>query len=109
MLFFFAKISFAIVIPSVVVNDAAASSFPVSREECAAFVSGAIPVRTWIWSTRPVTLMPAPTRSDRIPVAVNPEKFRCRPDRIYPDNPRRRRRADPDANGNLSAKGSMAG
>jgi len=95
-------IAVVLVIPVMAVFEAAVRTVPIAGIEASAFVARADPMRTLIRRASPVAAMPEIAAVHWIPVTVNPEIARPGAHR-HDIVARRRRRADLDANGDLSS------
>ena len=102
------KIAVMAAIPSVIVFHAAVIAFPITREKLCAIVVRADPVSTFIRRTGPVSVMPAITAADGIPISVHPGKAGSGSSGMHCHNTRWRGRSDPDADANLSAQTESA-
>src|SRR5713226_1185047 len=91
-------------VPAVIVLHPAVFSFPIPFIVLPALIAWRPPPSATIWRPGPVTLMPLPVVSDRIPIAFDPNILGSGLGRKNADDTWRRRRADSDANRNLSAK-----
>ena len=93
-------IAIMIVVPVMVVFEAAMFTFPVAVEVAAAFVSRSDPMRARVRRTAPIAFMPAIMAVHGIPIAIDPKI-------IWPGTrgndvvARRRRRSDLDADSDL--------
>ena len=94
----------AIAIPVVAVFKAATITFPVTIIESFAIVTGANPASARVRRPGPITPMPAVMASDGIPVAIDPHKFWTGLNRMFVIGARRRRSANPYANGHLGTR-----
>ena len=65
-------VAVVMMIPAVIVLDAPAVSSPVALVELAAFIAGTDPIRAWVRSPSPITLVPLVMVSHRIPVSIDP-------------------------------------
>jgi hypothetical protein len=110
---FLAIIPVPITVPVVVVVHPAPISFPVPFKVFPALITRSPPTSAGIGCPSPIASMPVPMVSHRIPIAIDPYIFGCgwksvnhwRRWRRAVNHWRRWRRTDPDADGNLSAKG----
>ena len=100
----FAIVTIPVVIPPVIVFKASPRSFPVSLIIHTALIPGAVRSRSFIRSTRPVSLMPFPMIPNGIPISVNPCEIRTRSCRQHADNSRRRWWTDSHADRYLGRK-----
>ena len=96
-------IAVVIVIPVMIVFEAAMRAIPVACVEAAAFMARADPTRAGVGRTSPISLVPNVTAVHRIPVAIDPGVFRSRADR-NDIMPRRRRRPDLNSNRDLGSR-----
>lgn len=101
---FFPMIAVSIMVRAVVVFDPAAISFPVACKVFPVLITRSEPISTLIWRPSPVTSMPLPMVSHRIPVALDPYIFRPGRRLNNGNDGRRWRRADRDVDGDLSSK-----
>ena len=85
-----------ILVPTMVVGETAAVTFPVTVEEAFAVVMRRYPHRPCIRRTSPITFMPAVVSAYWIPISGDPDKLRTRPDGRNRHDPGRGRGADPD-------------
>src|SRR5262249_27902970 len=99
-----AKISVPVTVPVVVMLHAAAISFPVTLKVFAALIARSPPTSADIGCPSPIALMPVPMVSNRIPITIDPYIFGFGCGWQNVNNWGRWRRADPDADGDLSAK-----
>jgi hypothetical protein len=97
-------ITFAIVVPVMVVWTVAPRSAPVSFEEPIALIAGPYPTRAFIGWTRPVAIVPLIATPHGIPITIHPKKARAGCGRPNPDNPWWRRRPDSDSNRKIRSK-----
>jgi len=67
------KISIAIVVPSVLVNDHASGPIPLSIAKHGSFIPSRDPLRPWIRRQRPVAFVPHVLTLHGIPVTGNPD------------------------------------
>lgn len=97
-----AVVAVTFAIPVVAMFETAAVTFPVAVVIAFTVVARTDPTSASVGRTSPVTLMPAVVMSHRIPIAVDPDIFGAWLTRVFVIGARRRRCADPDADGNLS-------
>lgn len=71
-------VAIMVVIPMMVMFEAAAVAVPVAVVIAAAFMARANPARASIGRQRPIAGMPAIVMSVRVPIAINPEVIRPR-------------------------------
>jgi hypothetical protein len=98
-----------VMVPMVVVLKATAIPFPIAYKILATLMAWPNPTRSRVWRPRPITFVPLVVPPDRIPVTLDPYKFRPRSWREHANYPRGRRRPDADPNGNLSRRCDRAG
>jgi hypothetical protein len=98
-----------VMIPMVIMIDAASISTPIAREELPVFISGTKPPCADVRSTSPVCWMPFPVVSHRVPITVDPQKFRRRLRRHNIDDTRRWRGPNSNAYGYLTRERSADG
>jgi hypothetical protein len=91
-----------LMIPMVVVLQAAAISVPVAYKILAAFMAWPNPAGSSVWRPRPIARVPLVMPSDRIPVALDPYKIRPGSWREHANYASRRWRPNVDSNRNLS-------
>ena len=70
------KIPIAVVIPAVIVGDAATISFPIAFKELLAIVTRRYPDGTWVRWPSPITFVPLVMASNRVPITFHPQKIR---------------------------------
>ena len=99
-------VAFVIVIPFMVVLDAAMFTFPIAVVEAFSVVARADPASTFIGWPAPIAFMPAIVTSGGIPVAADPDEsgFGLRGDDGH--NTRLGRSANADANRDLRVSGN---
>lgn len=96
-------------VPAVVMIKFAAVSFPVTLEEHAVVITRRVPAGAAIGCPGPVTLMPFPAPSFRIPVSIDPHEIGSWPGRNHANNPWRRRRSDSDSERKLRTENRSSG
>jgi len=96
----------AIPVPAMVVLESTPVAFPITRVVLAAVIPRTNPARAGIRRPRPIALVPPVTTAHWIPVAIHPHESRTRSNRPYSHYARGRRRADADAEGNLTEYGA---
>src|SRR6516165_4254067 len=94
----------SIAVPVVIMLNPAVLTLPVASVVLSALVMRSLPIGALIWCARPVTLMPSPVVSNRVPIAINPLVARSWAGRHKTNYRWRRRRTDPDTKGNLTGK-----
>ena len=99
-----AVISLMIVVPAVVVFDAAVLAFPIADEEALTVVMRAYPASALVGRASPIAAMPSIAVAYRIPVAVYPAELGTRADGANGKDPGRRRGSDYDSDRNLSER-----
>ena len=104
LFFFLAMISLPIMVPVVVMRYPPAISFPVTFKVFSALIVRSPPASAGIRCPSPIAFMPLPMVSYRIPITIDPSKFGSGCGWKNANHGRRWRRADPDADGDLSAK-----
>jgi hypothetical protein len=67
------EIAVVIAVPSMIVNDHAATPGPISLEKHVSLVPGGNPVRPRIWRARVVSVVPQVMAIDWIPVTLDPD------------------------------------
>jgi len=90
-----------VAVPFMRMVDTAVVAFPVALKPLTTFVPWRDPMRSCVWCTSPISLMPDVAIVDRIPVAIHPGVIRSGRHRTHPDHTGRRRRTNPNSNGNL--------
>lgn len=90
-----------IAIPAMVVLHAAAIALPVSGEVAPSLIAGNDPSRATVRRPRPISSVPRVMISDRVPISVDPIKFRAGAHRADAEHTRRRWRANGDSDGYL--------
>jgi len=101
-----AVIAFMIVIPFMVVLDAAMFTFPIAVVEAFSVVARADPASTFIGWPAPIAFMPAIVTFGRIPVAADPDESGSGLLWDDGDNARLGRSANADANRDLRVSGN---
>jgi hypothetical protein len=91
----------AIVVPTMVVLDAAAITVPVAMIEALPIMARSYPASGGIYRAAPISGMPLITVPYGIPVAVYPDEFGTGTRRENANHSRWRWWADSDSNGNL--------
>jgi len=71
-------VSIAVMIPPMIMFKPAAIAFPVSLKILPTLVTRAYPSSTFIGWPGPIPIVPPVMMTDRVPVAVDPHKFRTR-------------------------------
>jgi hypothetical protein len=102
--FVFPIIALSMFVPGVFMLDPAVFSFPVAFIVLAALIPWGEPRRAGVGCPSPVPLMPLPMVADGIPVSLDPDVIMGRLHGPNVFDTRRRRRADLNANRNLSSK-----
>ena len=98
----------AVMVPAMVMLEAAVWTIPITHEVVPAFPARAYPMSSPIRRTRPVTLVPDVAPADGIPVTVDPEIARPRSYRVNSNHARWRRSTDGDAHRHLRVDGRTA-
>ena len=93
-------------VPAMIVLILAVVARPVTCVKLLALIAGGDPRGAFIGRARVIAIVPNVTIVGWIPVAVNPCISRSRVVRTNPNHARRRRRADPDAYGELPEQGT---
>src|SRR6266699_2433447 len=91
----------SVMIPAMIVGNAAPFTLPVTLKEAFSVVSWAHPDGAGIRPSRPIALVPLVMISHWIPIAIKPKVFRTWSYRSDPHHPGWRRRTDPNPYGNL--------
>jgi hypothetical protein len=91
-----------VAVPTVIVFEPAAISFPVTRIKLLSVMVRSDPPSACIGRPRPIALMPPIVMAGWIPIAVYPREFRAWTWRHNPDRTGTRGRANPDTQRNLS-------
>ena len=94
----------SIAVPMVIMLDLAVLTLPVAAIVFSALIMWSLPIGALIGCARPVTLMPSPVVSHRVPIAINPLVPWSRAGRNNTDYRWCRRRADSDTKGKLTGK-----
>lgn len=71
-------VSISVSIPMVIVDQPPAIAFPITLVEAPAIVMGHHPHGTGIWWSGPISVVPLPMMTHRIPIALHPDKARSR-------------------------------
>jgi hypothetical protein len=106
---FLTIIAVSITVPVVVMLDPPAVPFPVTLKVFPALITRSQPKSARIWGPSPITVMPFPMVSYRIPITLDPHIFGSGCGWNNENFARRWRRADPDVDGDLSAKERQTG
>ena len=93
-------------VPLMIVGEMASIAVPVTFEESLPIVTGRYPACAFIRRSRPISIVPFVMVAGRIPVACDPRIPGARTPRLYPDDTRGWRCADPDSNRNLGEERS---
>jgi hypothetical protein len=104
--FAFAKIAVAVAVPAMVVFEAASVALPVALKEPLSIMAWRYPACTAIRRTSPISGMPSVAISHWVPVPFHPSESRTWSRGWGYINPRRRRRADPNSDGDLAEQAS---
>jgi len=102
------KIAVVVAIPSMIVFQAAMRTVPITREELLAVVTRPDPVGSFIRRTRPIAGVPAIPAVNRVLITVYPQVAGSRRCGTNRNHAWRRRRADANANADLSAQSERA-
>src|SRR5579872_5067218 len=100
-----AEIAVVIAIPFMIVRDPAMFSFPIAVEPPFSVVVGTHPDRAGIGRPRPISIVPAVSTTDYVPIAVHPGIARPRGHRSDANHSRRWRRSNANSDRDL-AEGS---
>jgi hypothetical protein len=100
----FPIITLPVLVPVVVVLIPAVFSLPITLIVPSAFIAGYEPLSARIRCPSPITLVPLPMVTDRIPVTVNPNVIGTRLNGTNTFVTRRRRRSDLNTERDLSPK-----
>jgi len=92
-------VALSVLVPVMVMLQPAVVAFPITFKEFTALVMRNNPVSSGKWCPGPITLMPLPMVSYRIPITIDPYKIAPGSGRNNTNYARRRRLADSDANG----------
>jgi hypothetical protein len=96
-----AKIAFALGGPGVIAVYAAVLSFPIALKEPLSIVTGHDPVSSDVRRPSPITIVPFVVVSNRVPIALDPEKVGPGACRAEVNDTRRRRGTNSDSNRHL--------
>jgi len=94
-------VSVAIPVPVVTMFESAPISFPVAIVELVALIARPDPASAIIGRACPIPFVPAIVTVYRVPVSIDPDVVGTWPWRPLAQNPRRWRRTNPNAEGNL--------
>ena len=72
-------ISITVAIPAMIMFKAASTSFPIAFKKLPILMAGTHPTSSLIGRPGPITVMPFVVMSHRVPISVNPDKFRSGP------------------------------
>lgn len=99
-----AVVALVVVVPVVVVFDAAVLAFPIAAVEALTIVTRAYPASALVGRASPIAAMPTIVATYGIPVAVDPEELRAGADGANSNDAGRGRGTDYDSDRNLSER-----